>query len=114
MMPTLNNIDRAARDLMDRKVQAREIAQYEADNVMAVGVLIARRQIAQWRRDRISEEFLTTKFGEMEARAQLKLDNATNPIAEHSARLDLASAELYAAVWEGMQKDLAEYLAATA
>lgn len=99
--PLLVNAERAGLELLADKVAAGLISESAARDVFAFGFPFITRQIADWRRERVSAEFITEEFDRRAATAKAR-----------GRTLSQAAAEFYAAVWKGMQKDLAAFLSA--
>ncbi|MXM67040.1 hypothetical protein GR925_27325 [Streptomyces sp. HUCO-GS316] len=111
--PAMDHSERAARDLLNKKVRAGEMDRATANQVLRIGLPFVRTMLATWRREGTSPEWLTEKFQAKQTEARKQMDAATTDFARHRATLSIACAEMYSAVWAGLQADLAQHLAAT-
>jgi hypothetical protein len=100
--PQLVNARRAGTELLATKVVAGHITEGTAREILTIGFPFVTRTIANWRREGMSADRITEEF---DRRASVAKSRGRN-LAE-------ASAEFYAAVWTGMQEDLAVFLAQT-
>jgi len=98
--PQLVNAQRAGLELLADKVVEGLITEDDAQELYTVGFRFITRTIANWRREGMSAEHITQSFEDRAATAKAR-----------GRTLSQASAEFYAAVWKGMQQDLAAHLA---
>ncbi|MBI0296312.1 hypothetical protein JBE04_18035 [Streptomyces sp. PRKS01-29] len=109
--PKMDHSERAARDLLNRKVREGIIDRRNASQVLKVGLPFVRTMLAEWRRDGTSPEWITGKFQSIRAEAVEKHEAETNPLIKRMALTRVVCAEMYLAVWAGMQADLGQYTA---
>ena len=100
--PALTHAHRAAEELLARKVADGSMTESTALDMASVGFTVATRVLADLRRSQgLSERAITDAF-------QARLDKAE---AAHDVRSAI-SAEFALAVWDGMRRDLAEWMKA--
>ena len=109
--PKMDQSERAARDLLNRKVREGVMDRRNANQLINTGLPFVRVMIAQWRREGTSPQWLTDKFQSKLTEARKQMDSASNPIAERRAKLGIVAAEMYLAIWAGMQADLGQFTA---
>jgi hypothetical protein len=107
--PKMDASERAARDLMNRKVREGIIDRRHANDILKTGLPFVRSMLAQWRREGTDPQWITKKFQAIHAEAQQKHTAAATPTARHMALTPVMCAELYLAVWAGLQADFATY-----
>lgn len=110
--PKMDASERAARDLLNRKVREGLMDRANANQVLKMGLPFVRAMIAQWRREGTSPQWLTDKFQAKRAEAEEQLATATTDFAKRRASLGVIAAEMYLAIWAGMQEDLGQFTAA--
>lgn len=110
--PKMDASERAARDLLNRKVREGLMDRQNANQVLKMGLPFVRVMIAQWRREGTSPQWLTDKFQAKRAEAEQQLAAATNEFAERRAKTAIIATEMYLAIWAGMQEDLGQFTAA--
>jgi hypothetical protein len=111
--PRMDHSERAARDLLNRKVREGVFDRRSANEVLKTGLPFVRTMLAEWRRDGMSPEWITAKFQEKRAEAEADLNTAANFVQQHIALNRMVCAEMYLAVWAGLQADYAQHLADT-
>ncbi|WNI19203.1 hypothetical protein [Actinacidiphila sp. ITFR-21] len=111
MKPKMDASERAARDLLNRKVRENLMDRRNANELLKMGLPFVRAMIAQWRREGTSPQWLTDKFQAKRTEAERQLAVAANPFAERRARTGIIAAEMYLAIWAGMQEDLGQLVA---
>jgi predicted DNA-binding WGR domain protein len=109
--PKMDASERAARDLLNRKVREGLMDRRNANELLKMGLPFVRMMIAQWRREGTSPQWLTDKFQAKRAEAEQQLAAATNEFAERRARTAIIATEMYLAIWAGMQEDLGQFTA---
>lgn len=109
--PRMDHSERAARDILNRKVREGVIDRRNANEVLRTGLPFVRMMIAKWRREGTDPQWLTSKFQNKLVEARQQLNAAADPIAERRAKLSIVSTEMYLAVWAGMQADLGQFTA---
>lgn len=109
--PKMDHSERAARDLLNRKVREGIIDRRNANQIIKTGLPFVRTMLAEWRRDGCSPEWITGKFQSLRAEAVEKHEAASNPLLKRMALTRVVCAEMYLAVWAGMQADLGQYTA---
>lgn len=109
--PKMDHSERAARDLLNRKVCEGIIDRRNANQIIKTGLPFVRAMLAEWRCDGASPEWITSKFQGLRAEAVEKHAAASNSIAQRMAMTRVVAAEMYLAVWAGMQADLGQYTA---
>lgn len=97
--PQLAHAQQAGLELLADKVAAGLITESSARDVFAFGFPFVTQQIANWRREGMSEDAITEEFARRSADAKRRGRN-----------LAQAAAEFYAAVWTGMRQDLAVWM----
>ncbi|MCQ8831818.1 hypothetical protein [Streptomyces malaysiensis] len=107
--PKVDHSERAARDLLNRKVREGVIDRRNANQIIKVGLPFVRSMLAEWRRDGCSPTWITGKFQSIRAEAVEKCEAASNPIVQRMTLTRVVAAEMYLAVWAGMQADLGQY-----
>jgi hypothetical protein len=98
--PLLACAEQAGRDFLAGKVAEGVITEVAADTLYSLGFELVIRTIADLRRGGMSEQDITNWFARETADAR-----ATG------RRLRLVIAQLYEAVWDGMQQDRARFKA---
>jgi hypothetical protein len=109
--PTMDASQRAARDLLNRKVREGIIDRRNANQVIKTGLPFVRTMLATWRRQGTSPQWLTDKFQAKLTEAKAQQEAATGKYAVQSAALAVITAEMYLAIWAGMQEDLGQFTA---
>lgn len=109
--PKMDHSERAARDLLNRKVREGVIDRRNANQILMTGLPFVRTMLAEWRRDGCSPEWITGKFQGLRAEAEAKYAAADSLLAKRMAMTRVVAAEMYLAVWAGMQADLGQYAA---
>ena len=109
--PKMDHSERAARDLLNRKVREGTIDRRNANQIIKTGLPFVRTMLAEWRRDGCSPEWITSKFQGLRAEAEEKYAAADNLLVKRMAMTRVVAAEMYLAVWAGMQADLGQYTA---
>lgn len=112
--PKLDASERAARELLNRKVREGVIDRRNANSLLKEGLPLVRSMLAQWRLDGCSPEWITGKFQEKLTAAKEAQAAATSFVGKHMATGRVVAAEMYLAVWAGMQEDLGQYRAGQA
>lgn len=107
--PKMDASERAARDLLNRKIREGVMDRRNANELLRLGLPFVRMMLAQWRREGTSPQWLTDKFQAKRADAEAQLAAATNDFAERRAILAVVAAEMYLAIWAGMQEDLGQF-----
>lgn len=107
--PKMDASERAARDLLNRKVREGLMDRRNANDLLKTGLPFVRAMIAQWRREGTSPQWLTDKFQAKRAEAEQQLATASNEFAKRRANLGIIAAEMYLAIWAGMQEDLGRF-----
>lgn len=105
----LTSAKEAARTLLNRKVREGVMSRSEANKFLAVSVPYATKMLGEWRREGRSAEWITDTFQAKRADAERAGLLANNRVLERAAKGRLMSAELFLAVWAGMQEDLGRY-----
>lgn len=99
--PALAHAHRAAEEMLARKVADDSLTQSAALDMATTGFTVTTRVLADLRRSQgLSERAITESF-------QARLDKAEAAGDTRSA----VAAEFALAVWDGMQRDLAEWMA---
>lgn len=111
MKPKMDASERAARDLLNRKIREGVMDRRNANELLRLGLPFVRMMLAQWRREGTSPQWLTDKFQAKRTEAEAQLAAATNDFAKRRATLAVAAAEMYLAIWAGMQEDLGKFTA---
>jgi hypothetical protein len=109
--PKMDQSERAARDLLNRKVREGVMERRTANQLLKVGLPFVRAMLAQWRREGTSPEWITGEFHSRLTTARQQLDAATTPAAEVRAKTAIVAAEMYLAIWAGLQADLGQFTA---
>lgn len=109
--PKMDHSERAARDLLNLKVREGLIDRPNANQILKVGLPFVRMMLARWRREGTSPQWLTDKFQSKLTEAKEQYAAAGNDFAKHRALLGIVGAEMYLAVWAGLQADLAQFIA---
>ena len=109
--PKMDASERAARDLLNRKVREGVMDRRNANEVLKMGLPFVRVMIAQWRREGTSPQWLTDKFQGKLTEAKRQMETANNEFAKRRATLSIVAAEMYLAVWAGLQEDLGQFTA---
>nr|WSX25529.1 hypothetical protein OG690_38245 [Streptomyces tubercidicus] len=109
--PKMDASERTARDLLNRKVREGVMDRRNANELLRLGLPFVRMMLAQWRREGTSPQWLTDKFQAKHAEAESHLAAATNDFAKRRATLEVVAAEMYLAIWAGMQEDLGQFTA---
>lgn len=97
--PLLANAHEAAEEYLTRKVVAGDMALEVADGLATAGFLAATRTLSALRKDGVGADKITAAFERQRARGYADQDTHR-----------IVAAEFTLAVWDGMQRDLAEYL----
>lgn len=105
--PALDASEKAARDLLNRRVRQGVFSRREANLLLKNGLPFVRTMLAQCRREGSSPEWITNWFQNKLTEAEAKLAAATKPTAQRMALTSVAAAEMYLAVWAGLQADYA-------
>lgn len=112
--PPMDQTERAARDLINRKVREGVIDRRTGNDVIRTGLPFVTVMLARWRREGTSPQWITDRFQaeltDAKARAAAAHDDDT--YAKRQTAMAVAAAEMYLAVWAGMQADLGQYVAA--
>lgn len=109
--PQMDRTERAARDFLNRKVREGIIGRRDANQLLKTGLPFVTAMLAQWRREGTSPQWLTDKFLDIRAEAERAKAAARGPIAQRLHQGRVVAAEMYLAVWAGMQADLGEFRA---
>lgn len=109
--PKMDASERAARDLLNRKVREGITDRRNANQVLKMGLPFVRTMLATWRRQGVSPQWLTDKFQAKLTEAKTRQSAATGRHAVQSATLAVMTAEMYLAIWAGMQEDLGRFTA---
>ncbi|GGX49180.1 hypothetical protein [Streptomyces noursei] len=109
--PKMDASERAARDLLNRKIREGVMDRRNANELLRLGLPFVRMMLAQWRREGTSPQWLTDKFQAKRADAEAQLAAATNEFAKRRATLAVVAAEMYLTIWAGMQEDLGKFTA---
>ncbi|WP_354643932.1 hypothetical protein [Kitasatospora camelliae] len=108
--PKLDASERAARDLLNRKVREGIIDRRSANEVLKVGLPFVRHMLATWRREGTDPQWITGKFQAIHAEALQRQAAAAGAVAQRMALTRVMCAELYLAVWAGLQEDYAAFV----
>lgn len=109
--PKMDASERAARDLLNRKIREGVIDRRNANQVVKMGLPFVRAMLATWRKQGTSPQWLTDKFQAKLTEAKTRQAAATGKYAVQSAALAVITAEMYLAIWAGMQEDLGRFTA---
>jgi hypothetical protein len=105
--PLLDAATEAARAYLDRKVLTGITTRSDADKLLTFSVPFVSRMVADLRRGGSSPEWITAAFESKRAEAEQAYRHAhLGSAAERAARGRMLTAELYLAIWAGMQEDL--------
>jgi hypothetical protein len=108
--PKLEASERAARDLLNRKVREGIVDRRNANEILKTGLPFVQHMLAQWRREGTDPQWITDWFQRKHADSEQQYAAATNPLAQRMALTRVVCAEMYLAVWAGMQADMAAYV----
>lgn len=109
--PKMDASERAARDLLNRKIREGVMDRRNANELLRLGLPFVRMMLAQWRREGTSPQWLTDKFQAKRADAEAQLASAANDFAKRRATLAVVAAEMHLTIWAGMQEDLGQFAA---
>ncbi|MFF7023078.1 hypothetical protein ACFY97_18995 [Streptomyces klenkii] len=109
--PKMDQSERAARDLLNRKVREGVMDRRNANELLRVGLPFVRMMIAQWRREGTSPQWLTDKFQSKLTEAKEQYEAAGGEFSKRRATLSIVAAEMYLSVWAGLQADLGQFSA---
>jgi hypothetical protein len=109
--PKMDASERAARDLLNRKIREGVMDRRNANQLLKTGLPFVRGMLAEWRRDGASSEWIRSKFQTKLTEAQQLLAEADNDTKRRIARGRIVAAEMYLAIWAGLQEDLGQFTA---
>jgi hypothetical protein len=107
--PKMDQSERAARDLLNRKVREGVMERRTANQLLKVALPFVRAMLAQWRREGASPEWITGEFQSRLTKARQQLGTATTPATQLRAKTTIVAAEMYLAIWTGLQADLGQF-----
>lgn len=111
LKPKMDHSERAARDLLNRKVSEGIIDRRNANQILKAGLPFVRSMLAQWRREGTAPQWITDTFQSKLTEAKQQYTAAGTDFAKQRAVLRIVAAEMYLSVWAGLQADLGQFTA---
>jgi hypothetical protein len=105
----LTNTETAAREMLDTKVQQGLMTEADAIRLFNWGFRIALTTLGNWRHRNATPEAIEDAISRRTQAAKMRRATARTQNQKHLAARDLVLAELFNAVWQGMQRDAAVY-----
>lgn len=108
-MRTLHNAETAVRDLLGEKINKGQMTPQDAERLYRWGFRIALTTIGNFRHRRLSDETIEETIRRKKLVARTALAHAATINAKNLAARELILAEMFGAVWTGMQQDVRAY-----
>lgn len=108
-MRVMARTETAAREMLQLKVQQNVMTQADATRLFRYAFPTVVATIGNWRRHEYTPEAIEQAIALRAEDARLRLRQARVQNQKNLAARDLVVAQMFSAVWQGMQQDVAAY-----